>query len=98
MTLKECLDTAKREYDKDRSEGTECRNQTFMMKTANCRKKNLEVLNMILRDKLQKLKRKGPSRSATRSRNLSKASGKNRRRRTRKREKKRRRRRTRGCR
>ena len=106
--LKECLDTAKREYDKDRSEGTECRNQNFMMKTANCRKKNLEVLNMILRDKLQKLQRKGPSRtrsvsrsasrsrSPSRSRSASRASGRNRRRRTRRRHKKRRTRRTRG--
>ena len=95
MSLQECLNLAEKEYGNDKSE---CRNQNFMMKTANCRKKNLEVLNMILRDKLQKLQRKGPSRtrSVSRSRSASRASGRNRKRRTRRRHKKRRARRTRG--
>ena len=95
MRLEECLRIAKREYDDDTNK---CRNQNFMMKTANCRKKNLEVLNMILRDKLQKLQRKGQSRSrsASRTRSASRASGRKRIRRTRRRHKKRRTRRTRG--
>ena len=93
MRLEECLNLAENEYGKDESE---CRNQNFMMKTANCKKKNLELLNIILEERLRKLQRKGPTRSGSRSR--SKALGKNRRHKTRRRRKKRRKRRTRGSR
>ena len=95
MSLQECLNLAEKEYGNDKSE---CRNQNFMMKTVNCKKKNLELLNIILKERLRELQRKGPTRSVSRSRSRSKASGKNRRHRTRRRRKKCRKRRTRGSR